>query len=104
MDQIPWWLYILIAVPLIGGLMYFLSPVLIPLWRMTPTWVKGVGGFLLALGLAFVSGRNKGSRDAKEMQKRRDAEAVQNRERIHREVDHLNEPDVDKRLNKWMRD
>lgn len=103
-DQIPLWVYVAVAIPLIGGAFYFASPILVPLWNLTPRWVKVAGGVILAIGSAFVLGRNKGARDAKELQRRNDAQAIDNRREIDHEVQNLDVPAVDKRLDKWLRD
>lgn len=103
-DQIPLWVYVAVAIPMIGGAFYFASPILVPLWNLTPRWVKVAGGVILAIGSAFVLGRNKGARDAKEMQREANQRAERNRVEKHDEVGKLHGPDLDKRLDKWMRD
>lgn len=103
-DQIPWWVYLLGA--LMGGsaLFYFFSPILIPLWAATPKSVKIALGAVGAALLAFAYGLNKGNRDAKALRDKNNAQALNNRKEIDHEVSNLDEPAVDQRLDKWMRD
>lgn len=103
-DQIPLWVYVVATLLVTGTLFYFFSPILVPLWNVTTRWVKVVGGIILAIGSAFVLGRNKGAKDAKEVQKQQNAQAEQRREKIHEDVEKLHGTDLDKRLDKWMRD
>ena len=84
--------------------MYFLSPVIIPLWNVTPRWVKVAGGFILALGLAVVYGRNKGFQAARDIQAKANVRAESNRVEKHNEIEKLDTTQLDKRLDKWMRD
>lgn len=103
-DQIPWWVYLVVGLFGTGALFYFFSPILVPLWNLTPQWVKVAGGVILAIGLAFVGGRNRGAKDAKERQAQANAEAETNRVEKHDEIQKLPPADLDKRLDKWMRD
>jgi len=103
-NMIPWYVYA-IGIAVIGGTLWvFFGPTLLVIWRILPNWTKYVIGLLLAVGLAIVFGRNRGFRDAKEMQKRLDERAVGVRQETHDEVQKLDVRAVDKRLDKWMRD
>ena len=103
-DQIPLWVYITIGTLFTGAMFYFFSPILIPLWNVTPRWVKVAGGTVLAVFLAYVSGRNRGNKNAREEQKRRDARAVQTRQEIHDDVAQRSPDRVKRDIDKWMRD
>lgn len=103
-DQIPLWVYVVVTVLTVGAMFYFFSPILVPLWNLTPRWVKVVGGVMLAIGSAFVLGRNKGARDAKAIQQQANARAESHREEVHEAVQELHGDKLDKRLDKWMRD
>lgn len=104
LDSIPWWVWLLPTPFIIGVVAWFFGPLILRLWFALPTKVQAGLAIIFTIGLAYLFGRGQGNRAAREMQKQRDAHAVQTRERIHREVQTLNEPDVDKRLNRWMRD
>ncbi len=103
-DQIPLWAYVVVAVLVAGTLFYFFSPILVPLWNMTPRPVKYAIGVMMAIASAFVYGRNKGSSDAKEMERRRAADAIKTRAKIDEEVHNRSDTDLDKSASKWMRD
>lgn len=103
-DQIPLWVYITVALLIAAPLLYFFGPIIATVWNVLPRWVKVALGFVAALFSAYVLGRNKAARNAKEEQKRRDARAVQTRQEVHDDVQKLNRADTDKRLDRWMRD
>jgi hypothetical protein len=103
-DQIPWWLYLLLGGLAAGALFYFFSPILIPLWAATPKSVKIALGAVGAAFLAFIYGLNRGNRNARDLQAKQDAQAVQKRTETDDEVGKLSDPAVDKRLDRWMRD
>lgn len=102
-SQIPLWVYVTGALLTVGALFYFFSPILVPLWNVTPRWVKVALGFVAALFSAYVLGMNKAARAAKERQKQLDQQAETHREEIHREVENLSPDDLNKRFDKWVR-
>ena len=104
LDHIPVWVYVVVACAGAGALMYFFSPIIIPLWNLLPNWLKWTLGFIVAMFLAVMGGRVKGRRDAEEEQAKRDAAAISNRKKIDDEVAKLDRPAVDKRLDPFMRD
>lgn len=104
-DHIPLWGWIVIfGVPSIVAL-YYLSPILLPIWRALPTPIKGI---ILAVGaglLAYLGGRYKGRANAEEEARRRDAEAIQRRTEVDRAVDSKSGSQVNKDLrDRWSRD
>ena len=103
-DHIPIWVYVVVGCAGAGALMYFFSPIIIPLWNLLPNWLKWFLGFVVAMFLAIMGGRYKGRKDAEEEQRERDAEALKNRTKVDNEVNKLDRPAVDKRLDPWMRD
>lgn len=104
LDSIPIWVYVVVGCAGAGALMYFFSPIIIPLWNLLPNWLKWFLGFIVAMFLAIMGGRYKGRQDALEEQRKRDAEAAAKRKTIDAEVTNLDRPAVDKRLDPWMRD
>lgn len=102
--QVPWWAWLILVSPFVGAAFYFFGPVIMAIWAVVPRPVKWVLGGVLAFTLAFFAGRNKGIKLQKEQQKRLDERAVQKRQEIHDEVQKLDQPSLDKRLDKWMRD
>lgn len=103
-DHIPLWVWITVFAAVVLAAFYFASPVLIPLWKITPRWVKITLTFVGAVVLAILGGRYKGRQDAEEEQRRRDNEALQRRTEIDHDIEKLDRPATDKRLDRWMRD
>lgn len=104
-DHIPLWgWFVIFGVPSIVAL-YYLSPILIPIWRALPTPVKGI---ILAVGagvLAYLGGRYKGRANAEEEERRRNAEALQKRTEVDRDTAGKSGSQVDKELrDRWSRD
>lgn len=104
-DHIPLWGWIVIfGVPTIVAL-YYLSPILLPLWNMLPTPLKVILGGAFAGLLAYLGGRYKGRKDAEDADKRRDAIAIQKRNEVDDKVDKMPTGDAEKELrNKWSAD
>lgn len=103
-DHIPLWGWIVIfGVPGIVAL-YYLSPILLPIWRMLPAPVKGI---ILAIGaglLAYLGGRYKGRKDADEEGKRRDAAAEKTANEVTNEVGHMSGKEAQDQLHdRWSR-
>lgn len=103
-DQIPWWVYLIGGMTVVGGLFYFFSPILVPLWNITPRWLKVALGGIGAAFLAWTAGRNRGAHDAAELQRRNDANAINNRNEVNQSVQNASPAERDKRLERWMRD
>jgi len=61
-------------------------------------------GFIGTVILAFITGKHKGWKNAEERTKETNAQAVQTRDKLHREIEKLTPDDTDKRISKWMRD
>lgn len=100
---IPWWVWVIAIVAAVGALLFFFGPILLPIWGAMPTWMKAIligitGGFVV-----YAVGRNKGSKDERDMQRRRDAQATQHRQTINRDVQNLSKPAADERLDPWYR-
>lgn len=103
-DHVPLWVWLVLSGCAIGAVLYFFSPILLPIWRMIPTPVRvGIIG-AIAAGFAYLGGRYKGRKNADEERKRLDAQAIQNRERKHDEIQKLSPDDRRKRLDGWVRD
>ncbi len=96
---IPWYAYV-VAVIVILCLFW---NVIAPVWVLLPKPVK----FLIAAAAlafaAYVAGRNRGSKDERQMNQRRDANANITRDEIHAKIESLDRANVDSRLAKWMR-
>lgn len=103
-DHIPLWGWMVIfGVPGIVAL-YYLSPILLPIWRMLPPPVKGI---ILAVGaglLAYLGGRYKGRANAEEEERKRNARVQQTRDEVDREVNALPKGEARKKLDdRWTR-
>jgi len=103
-SQVPWWVYLAVGLLGTGALFYFFSPVLIPLWNLTPRWVKVLLGSIGAALLAWQAGRNKGVKDAKAQQAENDRQATEHRSEIDTSVRNATDADLDKRHDRWLRD
>lgn len=104
LDHTPVWVWLVILFGGTGALFYFFSPILVPLWNITPKWIKVVLAFILSVTLAALAGRYKGRKDADDERKKNDAAAIKNREDVHNEVQNLDPSERRKQLNKWVRD
>lgn len=104
-DSIPWWGWVIIVGTPIAALLYFFYPILIPLWRMLPLWIRAL---IIGVGAAFIAwmgGRHVGRENAREEERRRNADALRKRTEVDREVGSLNEGEAEKRLrDRWGSD
>lgn len=97
---IPWWVWFVAALVGLALTIQFWTPI----WAVMPTWMKVVLGAIGAVLMAYVAGRNRGSKDEREQRAKADARAVQTRKETDDEVRNLSPSDVDKRLDRWNRD
>ncbi len=104
LSMIPLWVYVAGGLVIALPLMYFFGPVIMGIWRIMPNWVRVALGAVVALFGVFVYGRHKGYKSYKKHQENLDHHAVENRRKIHDEVEKLTPTDVDKRIDRWMRD
>jgi protein-S-isoprenylcysteine O-methyltransferase Ste14 len=103
-DHIPIWVWLVLLFGGTGALFYFFSPILVPIWNLTPRWIKVLGAGIISVILAALAGRYKGRRDAEDEQRKRDAQAIETRKETHDEVQKLSPSDRRKRLDGWVRD
>lgn len=103
-DHIPIWGWVLIiGLPVLVAF-YFASPVLIPLWNITPRWLKLLLGAIGAVFLAFMGGRYRGHANAEEEERRRNAEALRKRQEVENETSKMSGGEIDKKLrDRWSR-
>lgn len=104
LDHTPLWVYITAGLLASGALFYFFSPILIPLWNATPTWVKELLGAIAAIFAAYIAGRTKGSKDERDRQAQASAEALQRRSKIDADIAKVPDAELDKRIGGFMRD
>ncbi|MGB5905755.1 MAG: hypothetical protein WBH00_23190 [Xanthobacteraceae bacterium] len=97
---VPWWVWTVIAVVLLAMFWQFLMPI----WLALPKWLKGLILGAGALLTAYVAGRNRGSKDERDMEAKRSATAIKTRKETDDEVRNLSPSDTDKRLDRWFRD
>jgi len=101
---VPLWVWITLTVLAAIPILYFFGPILLPIWRMLPTWLQAL---LLGIGaamLAWAGGRHIGAKRERDEQKRREANAIRNRAEVDQDVGNLSEKDTRDRLNRWNRD
>lgn len=101
--QIPLWVYITSGLLFVGAMFYFFSPILVPLWNITPRWVKYVLGVIAALFSAYVLGMNRASKAAKARQAAIEAQANQRREDNDRAIRNRPDDKLDRDFDKWVR-
>lgn len=104
-DHVPLWGWMVIfGVPSIVAL-YYLSPILLPIWRMLPAPVKMILAAAAAAGIAFLGGRYRGRANAEEEERRRNAEALRKRAEVDNEIRGMSNEDIQKRLrDRWGAD
>jgi hypothetical protein len=99
-DVLPWWVWL---IPAGMAAALFWQP-LLATYMALPSWARYVlGGFVAAL-LAYLAGRNKGRDNAREEQRRRDAQAVEKRKKSDNRIDALPESEKQRKWNEWLRD
>lgn len=96
----PWWVWLAIVVVLLA----VFWQALLPVWLALPKWLKGIILGAGALFTAYIAGRNRGSKDERDQRAKADARAVQTRKETDDEIRNAPAADVDRRLDKWMRD
>ena len=101
---VPLSAWIVVCVIVAAPILFYAGPVLLPIWRLLPSWLKalilGIGAALLA----YAGGRYKGAKTERDERARREAGALQNREQVNRDVDKLSEKDTRDQLARWNRD
>jgi membrane protein implicated in regulation of membrane protease activity len=104
-DHTPVWVYIVVGGAGIGAAFWFASPVLVPLWNITPKWIKVVLAFVVSVALAALAGRYRGRKDAEDLEKKREADALRKRQEVDNEIGKMGGSEVDKKLrDRWSRD
>lgn len=102
LNMIPWWGWVIIVAAPVGTLLYFFGPILLPIWRMLPLWLRAL---ILGIGAAFIAwmgGRHVGAETEKEKERQRNAEALRKRAEVDREVEKLKPGEAEKRLrDRW---
>jgi len=99
-NYVPWWVW-LVAVLVAAG---FTVQFWLPIWAVMPNWLKVALAAVGAVLTAYVAGRNRGSKDERDRRAKADAHAIQNRKETDDEVRNLPADDLDRGLDKWMRD
>jgi hypothetical protein len=100
---VPWWVWLVIAGGGGGAILAFVPGALalvVSVWNMLPRPVKVVLGGIVAILVAYVAGRNKGSKDERDMNEKRGAQATAKRLEIKRDVQNLKPSEVDAQLKK----
>lgn len=104
-DHIPLWGWIVIFGVPAGAVLWYLGPVLLPIWRAIPLPIRLVIMGIGAAVLAYLGGRYKGRANAEEQERRRNAEAMRTREKVDHEIGSLKTGEAEKRLrDRWGSD
>lgn len=99
-DHVPYWVWaVALAVALIAT-----YPMWSAIWLMLPRWLKVV--LIAATGLftAYLAGRNRGTKDAKDAQDKANAQATKRRLETNAEVTNLDPATRKREFDKWLRD
>lgn len=103
-DHTPIWVWLTILGLVVGAAFYFLSPILVPLWNITPRWIKVVLAFIVSVILAALAGRYRGSQDERDKQNKANADALNKRKEVDSEVDKQTPEQTRQGLDRWYRD
>ena len=102
-DQIPWYVWAL----LLGGggaAVFAFVPgalaLVLGVWNALPGWARWVLGGAVVAALAYFKGRNVGRDNAEADQRRLDDKARDTAKEVNREVNQLDDKEVDDKLGK----
>lgn len=104
MDHVPTWIYLIIVFVVAGVVFYFFSPIITAIAAVMPNWMKIALGAVAGLIAAFVYGRYRGAKTARELEAQKQAKAVETRSKIDASVKNATDAELDKRADRWMRD
>ncbi|MDB5733240.1 MAG: hypothetical protein JWQ03_3135 [Variovorax sp.] len=99
-NYVPWWVWFVAVLLALGFTIQFW----LPIWAVTPRWLKVTLGAIGAILAAYFAGRNRGSKDERDQRARTDARTIQTRTETDHEINNLSPSDTDKRLDRWSRD
>lgn len=100
-DNIPWWVYPMLAAGGGGALLALVPGALafvVGIYNAMPVWLRWLTGAAIIAALAHVAGRNIGRRNARAEQDAVDRRARQTAKETTDEVGKLAPSEVDKRL------
>jgi membrane protein implicated in regulation of membrane protease activity len=103
-DQVPTWIYLTVVFVVAGVVFYFFSPIITAIAAVMPNWMKIALGAVASLVAAFVYGRYRGAKTARELETQKQEKAVQTRSKINESVKNATDAELDKRADRWMRD
>jgi hypothetical protein len=102
-DNIPWWVWLLLAgggggalLALVPGALAFV----IGVYNAMPVWLRWVTGAAIVAWLAHIAGRNIGRANARAEQDALDRRARDKATEVNRNVDKLDQDQVDSQLEK----
>lgn len=96
LNQIPWWAFaVAIIIALLVCWQYFV---------ILPRWLQSALVSIAALWLVYVAGRNRARRDELERRQQLDAQANARRKGIDNANSAKSDSDLDRDIDKWMRD
>lgn len=97
---VPWWLWLVgLLIAAIVTWQFWA-----PIWAVLPKPVKIALATVGAILAAYAAGRNRGSKDERDQRAKKDARAIQKRKETDDEIRNLPADDLDRRIDKWMRD
>lgn len=104
LDHIPLWAYLVAGGIILLVLLYFFSPILVPIWNALPTWLKVTLVFIVSMIGAVFAGRYRGAKDERDAEAAREREAIQKRNEVDEKVSKMDAPAVHSDLDRWNRD
>jgi hypothetical protein len=73
------------------------------LWAKFQLWIAGAGALIIAIGLAFLKGRQEGNQAAKAEQAKQREKALSESKVIENETDRMSDADLDRANEPWVR-
>lgn len=100
-DYVPWWVWPLLLAGG-GGAFFALVPgalaIFTTFWKLLPPWARWAIAGALALVGVYVGGRYGGAAAERAKNRERAEKARQNREEVKREVERMDDDEVDRQL------
>ena len=73
------------------------------IWLALPLWLKVTMIFLVVAVLAYFGGRNTGAKNERDLQRKKDADGENIRNKIDSTIKNLDDAALEKRASRWYR-
>lgn len=109
-DYVPWYVWLGLSLAGIGGgtaaLIIFVPaalPFVLGIWNRLPLWLRVLLVAVFVSPFVYLAGRQQGRRNEQDRRDQANARAVQTRKEVDDEVRKDSDSDVDRKLDRWMR-